>query len=294
MVRTVTNATILTDDDAASVKPQSVLLTILGRFVLGRDIVVSTPSVLEVLGSVGVGEHAARSALNRMVKRDLLTREKYGRKAYIGLTERSEVILQDGHQRIWNSGATEVHWDGTWTLMSFTFPDSWQRQRHDLRAKLQWAGFGVLQGGLWISPGSRDVAPLLQGVEGGDRVRVFYSRAEDGMNVESMLRDAWDVESIAERYNGFLERWSRPLGADAAGELATQLILETEWLDVIRQDPRLPLQHLPTDWPATPAQKLFRSLHSELDPVARAEATARFDMLPARERQAATADLELI
>lgn len=294
MVKSVTNATNLTDDDPASVKPQSVLLTILGRFVLGREIVVSTPSVLEVLGSVGIGEHAARSALNRMVKRDLLTREKYGRKAYIGLTARSREILQDGHKRIWNSGATEVHWNGTWTLLSFTFPDSWQRQRHDLRAKLQWAGFGVLQGGLWISPGSRDVTPLLDGVEGADRVRVFHSRADGAMDVESMLRDAWDVESIGDRYESFLRRWSQPIPNHAGGALATQLILETEWLDVIRQDPRLPLQHLPEEWPATPAQQLFRSLHDQLDPVARAEAAERFDMLPARERAQGAADLELI
>lgn len=294
MVVYVTNAIISPDDDPSAVKPASVLLTVFGRFVLGRDVVVSTPSVLEVLGSVGIGEHAARSALNRMVKRDLLTREKYGRKAYLGLTPRSEAILQDGHKRIWSSGAVELSWDGTWTLLSFTFPDSWQRQRHDLRAKLQWAGFGMLQGGLWISPGSRDVAPLLNAVEGAERVRVFYSRAESATDVESMLRDAWDVERIAQRYNGFLDRWSQSTTMLSGGALATQLILETDWLDVIRQDPRLPLQHLPRDWPALAAQNLFRVLHDQLDPVARTEASQYFEMLPAGERSEVESDLESI
>jgi hypothetical protein len=44
------------------------------------------------------------------------------------------------------------HWDGRWTLLSFTLPEFWQRQRHELRTRLLWAGFGPLQGGLWIAP----------------------------------------------------------------------------------------------------------------------------------------------
>jgi phenylacetic acid degradation operon negative regulatory protein len=49
-------------------------------------------------------------------------------------------------------GAVNRHWDGRWTLLSFTLPESWQRQRHELRIRLLWAGFGPLQGGLWIAP----------------------------------------------------------------------------------------------------------------------------------------------
>ncbi|MFC0446789.1 PaaX family transcriptional regulator C-terminal domain-containing protein [Rhodococcus jostii] len=276
----MTNAANVHNESVVGVKPQSVLLTVLGQYVLGRDVVVSTSSILDALSSLGVGEHATRSALNRMVNGALLTRHRYGRNAYVGLTPRARAILQDGHVRIWRTGAVESNWDGTWTLLSFSFPDSWQRQRHELRARLQWAGFGSLQGGLWISPSSRDVADVLDGIEGADRVRVFYSRAESSMDVPAMLRDAWDIEEIAHRYERFLGRWGGPGQPGPASALGTQLLLVTEWLDVIRQDPRLPLDHLPADWPASPAQQLFRDLHDRLDPVARAEAAERFDLRP--------------
>lgn len=69
------------------------------------------------------------------------------------------------------------------------------------------------------------------------------------MDVPAMLRDAWDIAGIADRYAQFLDRWNGP-GSRAGGALATQLVLVTEWLEVIRQDPRLPLEHLPADWPA--------------------------------------------
>ena len=277
IVTFMTNVTDSHYDAAAGVKAQSVLLTVLGRYVLGRDVLVGTSSVLDVLTSVGVGEHATRSALDRMVRRGLLTKHRHGRRTYVGLTSRAEAILQDGHVRIWRTGAVESSWDGTWTLLSFSFPDSWQKQRHELRARLQWAGFGSLQGGLWVSPSTRDVTDVLDGVEGSDKVRVFYSRAESGMDVPAMLRDAWDIAGIADRYAQFLDRWNDP-GSRAGGALATQLVLVTEWLEVIRQDPRLPLEHLPADWPAAPAQRLFRGLHDQLDPVARMEAGERLDL----------------
>jgi phenylacetic acid degradation operon negative regulatory protein len=51
---------------------------------------------------------------------------------------------------------------------------------------------------------------------------------------------------------------------------------------VIRSDPRLPVQHLPADWPAEPAQRLFRALYAELDPRARA-AVAALDVISDEE-----------
>ncbi|WP_328396317.1 PaaX family transcriptional regulator [Nocardia sp. NBC_00416] len=279
----MTNAMEVHEDSGTAVKPQGLLLTVLGRYVLGRDVVLGTSGVLDVFASLGVGEHATRSALNRMVKRNLLTRHRFGRNAYVGLTPRAQAILQDGHARIWRTGATEDNWDGSWTLLSFSFPDSWQKQRHDLRVRLQWAGFGLLQGGLWISCTTRDVGEILEGVAGADRVRVFHGRADSGMDVSAMLRDAWDIAGIADRYAQFLDRWS---GADekrSVGPLATQLLLVTDWLEVIRQDPRLPLEHLPADWPAVPAQRLFRDLHDRLDPPARREAAERLELRPLGE-----------
>lgn len=115
------------------------MLTFLGDQVLGRGVRVYTGSVIEVFRSVGVGEQATRSTLTRMVGRGLLHRQREGRRTYVGLTARSEAILRDGERRIWGTGAVNRDWDGTWTLLGFSLPESWQRQRHDLRSQLTWA-----------------------------------------------------------------------------------------------------------------------------------------------------------
>lgn len=262
-------ADLQVDDLAGGQRPQALLLTFLGAHLLGRDVLVATSSVIDVLGRAGVSEHATRSTLSRMARRDLLCREKRGRQVYVGLTAHSREILEDGDTRIWRTAAVDTQWDGTWTLLSFSLPESWQRQRHALRARLLWAGFGPLQGGLWIAPSALDLAALGGDLEAAEHVRMFTARALPSTDVDAMVRDAWDVELLASRYTAFLERWQagskRPALPD---DFARQLVLQADWLQVIRRDPRLPARHLPADWPAERAQRLFLDLDAEFAPGA--------------------------
>jgi phenylacetic acid degradation operon negative regulatory protein len=62
--------------------------------------------------------------------------------------------------------------------------------------------------------------------------------------------------------------------------LAARLRLTAEWLDVIRRDPRLPVEHLPPDWPAVRAQKLFRELEEAGREPAAAVAATLLDLQP--------------
>lgn len=296
----------MTTDNAP--RPQSLMLTFLGDQVLGRGVCVYSGSVIEVFARAGVGEHATRSTLTRMVGRGLLRRRREGRRMYFGLTERSEAILRDGEQRIWKSGAVNRDWDGTWSLLGFSLPESWQRQRHDLRSQLTWAGFGPLFSGLWIAPGEVDVSGIVAELGLSAHVKVFRARADLGMDIAEMIDDTWDLAELAARYRAFDDAWrplrERPLrkgrgisgagagetdttGAGAAGAddaedaLALRLLLSTEWLQVIRSDPRLPVQHLPADWPAGPAEETFRAVHARLDAPAREAARRLLETVPA-------------
>jgi phenylacetic acid degradation operon negative regulatory protein len=267
--------------DIGEVRPQALLLTFFGGYVLGRGVRVSTGSVVEVLSRVGVSGPTARSTLGRMADHGLLRRHREGRKVYLGLTPRSREILEDGEIRIWRIGVVNDRWDGEWTLLGFTVPESQRRQRHLLRSRLMWAGFGSLQGGLWIAPSPVDVDALLDGIEAAEHVKVFQARAVAPTDVDDLVDGAWDVEGLAKNYHRFLERWSpSPPEAGSADALARQLQMTAEWLQILRSDPRLPIRHLPSDWPAEAAQRLFRQRHAELEPEARAIAVALLDTMP--------------
>ncbi|NYJ07356.1 PaaX family transcriptional regulator [Petropleomorpha daqingensis] len=262
-------------------RPESLLLTFFGAHVLGRPVMVASASVLDVMERVGVSPHATRSALGRMVKKGLLVSERQGRPVYFGLTPRSAEVLNDGAVRIWRSGAVNRHWDGRWTLLSFSLPESWQRQRHELRSRLLWAGFGSLQGGLWVAPATVDVEHLLEELEAAEHVRAFLAFPATGTDVSAMVADAWDLPALAERYETFIERWDGGIADRTHTDpLGRQLALEAEWLRAIRTDPRLPVDLLPAPWPAERAQELFHRLHAEVEVQARAIAAELLQTIP--------------
>lgn len=267
-----------------SLRPQSLMLTFLGDQVLGRDVCVYSGSVIDVFARAGIGEQATRSTLTRMVGRDLLRRQREGRRMYFGLTERSEAVLRDGEQRIWQTGAVNRRWDGTWTLLGFSLPESWQRQRHDLRSQLTWSGFGALFNGLWIAPGEVDVSALVAELGLSAHVKVFRAHADTGMDIGQMIEETWELSDLAGRYEGFVRRWQpwEDELPDADDALVLRLRLQTEWLQIVRCDPRLPVKHLPDDWPAEQAEKTFRAVHERLSPLARDASERLLDLVPAR------------
>lgn len=260
------------------------MLTFLGDQVLDRGVCVYSGSVIDLFGRAGVGEQATRSTLTRMVGHGLLRRQREGRRMYFGLTERSEAVLRDGRRRIWETGAVNRRWDGTWTLLGFSLPESWRRQRHGLRSQLTWSGFGPLFGGLWIAPGEVEVSSLVAELGLAAHVKVFRARADAGMDIGAMVEEAWDLSELAAEYEEFVRRWQPwehavPMDDDP---LVLRLRLSAQWLRIIRRDPRLPVGHLADDWPAERAEKTFRAVHDRLTPGAREAAERLLDLVPVR------------
>jgi phenylacetic acid degradation operon negative regulatory protein len=262
-------------------RPQSLMLTVLGNYVLGRDIAVFSGSFIELFARLGVGEPAARSTLTRMVSRDLLSRHRRGRRMHFGLTPRSEEILLDGERRVWRRGAVNTGWDGRWTVLAFSMPESWQRVRHDLRARLTWAGFGSLGNGMWIAPSRVDVAPIVAELGLNEHVKVFSGTAEAPTDVAGMLRDAFDLDALAAGYRAFLDRWDHPRPVpEAPDDLARYLWMTTEWLQLVRTDHRLPVERLPADWPAVRGQEVLLKLRGRYEAQARRLADQAIEYVP--------------
>ncbi|MFD0689336.1 PaaX family transcriptional regulator [Actinomadura fibrosa] len=279
------------DEPSPRLRPQSLMLTYLGNYVLGRDIAVFSGSLIAAFARLGVGEHAVRSTLTRMVGRGLLARHRAGRRMHFGLTARSEAVLRDGEERVWRRGVLNTDWDGCWTVLAFSLPESWQRVRHDLRARLAWAGFGSLGNGTWIAPSRVDVRPIVAGLRLDGRVKVFAGPAEAPTNVPGMLREAFDLEALASGYRAFLARWDRPAPLPhAPDDLARYLWMTTEWLQLVRRDPRLPVEHLPAGWPAVRGQHVLLELRDRYEAPARRLADAAIESIPVPPPPPDTAD----
>jgi phenylacetic acid degradation operon negative regulatory protein len=262
------------------IRPQSLMFSFLGIYVLERDLAVYSGSIIDVFARVGVSEEAVRSTLTRMAKRDLLVRWRQGRKVYFGLTPRAADVLADGRRRIWETGAVNRDWDGTWTLVGFSLPDTRRDERHDLRSQLVWAGFGPLQSGLWIAPGRKDVVTIVDDLGLAGHVNVLIAQAAKPTEAADLVAKAFDTATIDARYRAFLDRWEarRPM-PELPDDLARQLVLHTDWLQLVRQDPHLPAEHLPRDWPAIRAERLFHRLAERYEASASRVAEPLLDTL---------------
>jgi phenylacetic acid degradation operon negative regulatory protein len=268
-------------DKTSPARPQSLMFSFLGIYALETHVAISTGSVINVFARVGVSEEAVRSTLARMVKRGLLARQRAGRKVYVALTPRAVAVLEDGRARVWKMGAVNRDWDGTWTVVTFSLPDSQRRDRHELRSRLAWEGFGPLHSGQWIAPGQRDVTGIVDDLGLANHVQVLTARSTPPTADGDLVSLAFDTMKIAERYRTFVERWDRrsPL-PDLPDDLARQLLLHNDWLQLVRQDPHLPAQHLPLDWPAIRADRVFRELADRYERSAAAVAEQVLDTVP--------------
>ena len=257
-------------DAGLTVRPQAVVLTFCGNFLLDHPGALFTGSVVDAVTRTGIGEHATRTTLTRMSQRGLLLRHRIGSKVYLSLSERTARLLHDAESRVWLQGAVNRSWSGDWTLLSFSLPESRRAERHQLRKRLTWEGFGLLHNGLWITPSTVDVPRVLAGLDIDDEVKVFRAAALPPTDVRRLVADAWDLSSLAAGYAEFLARWSGPApGMDAGDDLARFLLLLTEWLLLVRIDPHLPESLLPSDWPAVAAEQLVLRLRAKYEPTAR-------------------------
>lgn len=245
------------------VRPQTLLLLFGANYMVDPGQAVSTGSLIAALSSVGVGEHAARSTISRMLRRGSLGKVRQGKRTYVHLTERTRETLLEGAQRAWR-GPVNRDWDGQWTLLGFSFPESRRSDRHLLRSRLVWAGFGLLQNGLWLAPRVVDVETLVTDLDVDDSLKVFHATVADPTDVAALIADAWDLRALRAGYEVFLQRWdlAHPLPG-ARDDLARELWLLGEWTTLARRDPGLPVQHLPADWPAIRAEHVALRLRQQ-------------------------------
>src|SRR5258707_2249018 len=91
---------------------RSLLLTVLGEYVLPAGEPVWTGTLVAALGLLGVAEKAARQALARTAAEGWITSSRHGRLARWRLTHARRRLLTARAPRIYSFGARRPDWDG--------------------------------------------------------------------------------------------------------------------------------------------------------------------------------------
>ncbi|WUI02653.1 hypothetical protein OHR68_12880 [Spirillospora sp. NBC_00431] len=250
---------------------RSLLLTVLGEFVLPGGEPVWTAAFLRALGLLGVEEKAVRQALARSAAEGWLAGERRGRRTAWRLTPSGRRLLTGGAERVCEFGRPVGDWDERWLVVLATVPETSRRLRHLLRTRLAWSGLGNLSPGVWVSPRpgrEPEVREVLAEIGVAGTSTLFVGRVGDLAEARRVARRAWDLDEIERSYTGFLGavRELRPAGDPATFAAQTRLV--QEWRRFPLLDPGLPAELLPDDWSGSRASALFHERHDAWRPAA--------------------------
>jgi phenylacetic acid degradation operon negative regulatory protein len=259
-------------NDRPSSSARSLLLTLLGEFVLPRPGAVWTQTVVGVLDRLGVEEKAARQALARTAADGWLRSERVGRSVRWSLTGPGRHLLTAGAERIYAFAARQPDWDDTWFIVHVSVPEATRGLRHRLRTRLSWAGFGSPEPGMWIAPSAGREAEARAIIDelGLDGQAMSFTARFAGIGDErAMVERAWNLAAVAGRYEEFIATFGglRPRRPDDV--VAAQARLVHEWRRFPFLDPQLPPRLLPPHWSGIRARRLFETRHGEWDEPAR-------------------------
>ncbi|HHP4732675.1 PaaX family transcriptional regulator [Acinetobacter baumannii] len=253
----------------------SLISTIFGDSVLHRGGNISLASLIQLLELFGFNDRAVRTSVFRLVKNDWLCSDKIGRTSFYRITDSSRSTYLQAEQRIYNDQMKE--WDHYWDLILMSSLDT--ENKALFKKELEWLGFANISTNLMAYPGCNriELQRLLVDLNMSEQVVVFKAETLQLFNnsvdtIGRMLRTNWPIDELRQRYLQFL---------DIFREIGVLLMQENEQLEpvqafqirtllihyyrrILLKDPALPLELLPTDWPAISARTLSMNIYKKV------------------------------
>jgi phenylacetic acid degradation operon negative regulatory protein len=268
-------------------QPQDLVLTLLGTYVRPFARTVWSGGMVSLLGEFGFSDGAARAALTRLVRRDLIARVRSGRLVHYRLTPRCERLLIEGDGRIFTLGRLPTD-AGPWTLLWHQIPEDRRLERTRLGRRLRFLGFGSVQDSVWVSPHdhSGEVLDLLGDLGVADSAAAFVASMRPGPGLPAMVARAWDLSGLEERYDAFCSGFQGYVGSQgpSLGDREA-FVVRTRLMHAFRAfaqlDPELPDELAPLSRSRARAVEIFDALYTGLAAASQRHFDAVAQSLPA-------------
>jgi phenylacetic acid degradation operon negative regulatory protein len=229
-------------------------------------------ALVELLGGFGLTEAAARQHLARMREDGQLAGRRAGRGARYRLAGPfGRRVTRLGAE----FAAPPPGWEGHFHALLFTVPERHRAYRDRLRRVALLVGYGLLQPGVLISVPDRSdqLVELLD--RRPDDARITHAMlAMDTAEAAAVASTAWDLPRVAATFRGHAEAIHAALGEGGPVEPGAPVLRRyTElsnavFIDLV-DDPRLPAELRPPDWPFDELLVAMGELRDRYDPPAR-------------------------
>jgi phenylacetic acid degradation operon negative regulatory protein len=214
------------------------------------------PVLVGLLGALNMSEPTARATILRMRRGGWLTSTRRGPLVEYALAEPARRMAASVLAPVMGERPT---WDGVFHGLLFSIPESARAYRDALRRAAVQAGFGLLRPGLLVTPDqarwSRIEGLLAAAPEGSRLLRVELRVTPQ--DARTAAAEAWPLEQLAGTYRtqaAELQRVAQrlrkapPSGADAVRATWEAM---TPLSATAIEDPTLPAELLPSDWPGS-------------------------------------------
>jgi phenylacetic acid degradation operon negative regulatory protein len=248
-------------------RARSALFDVYGDHLRSRGDQAPVSALIRLLEPVGIAEPAVRTAISRLVTQGWLEPTRVDDAPGYRATPRAIERLSEAAARIYRSAPEP--WDGRWRLVFLDAPrERGVRQR--LRQELAYLGYAEHAPGVWLCPFDRPEVDEVVARAGGS------ARHALAVQLEPDPVAAWDLSALATSYAEWPDvakrlvhdEPDRAVGDEDERAFASRFRLVHEWRKFLFEDPGLPADLLPDDWPGFRAVEVFTSEASRLKPAA--------------------------
>jgi phenylacetic acid degradation operon negative regulatory protein len=255
-----------------SSRPQSLIITIYGAYSRSNDGWFSANSIIRLCRELDVQENAARSALARFKRREILVSKN--RNGVVGYATSHEMrqTFDQGDARVLRR--REPPSNHGWILFAFSIPEELRAVRYQIRSRLIRIGFAQVTGGLWIAPHqlADDAILLAHSLKVEKYLNIFSAQHLAFEPTPTVVATWWDFEGIQEIYRSFSKTaapvakyWNGKKGPiDPERAFCDYTKILTNWRHAPYFDPGLPKDFLPKNWAGFSATDTFFTLHDKL------------------------------
>lgn len=253
-----------------TLRANSLLVTLYGDALAGRDSPVSLGSLIELAGLFGLSARLVRTSAFRLTADGWFDVTRVGRRSFYGLSEVGRLRVVHAQRRIYDFAA--LPWDGHWTLALIDAHLKASTRQH-LKRELLWAGFGQLSNNVFAHPHAdhETLKDIINSTQTHNQLVVLSAQSIDGYAARplaTIMQDTFKLAAVGQAWQEFMKRFA-PAQTDAASlspaaSFLTRTLLIHEYRKVLLRDPQLPASLLPADWQGDKARALCEALYRSL------------------------------
>jgi len=246
-------------------RARSALFDVYGDHLRSRGDQAPVSALIRLLEPVGIAAPAVRTAISRMSAQGWLEPTRVDAAPGYRATRRAIERLSEAASRIYRS--VPEPWDGRWRLVFVDLPRE-RGARARLREELHYLGYAEHAPAVWPCPYERtEVDEVVTRAGGTARHALAVELTPDPVG-------AWDLRRLATSYaawpdlaDSLVRHEPDDPSDDDESAFAARFRLVHEWRKFLFDDPGLPADLLPRDWPGQAAADLFTSEAARLKPA---------------------------